>query len=177
MGVEPDRRIRVEAERQFARVFDHLGGVRAYAARRGSADPDGIAAETMAIAWRRLGSIPHDDPAPWLYTTARNLLMAEARRAARRAVAEPTPPPVSPGLAIVGMAPELELALRSLSGRDREALLLIAWEELTPTQAAEALGINPIAFRARLMRARRRFKTALSAASTTPDATSEVGTL
>jgi RNA polymerase sigma-70 factor, ECF subfamily len=48
---------------------------------------------------------------------------------------------------------------------DREALLLVAWEDLTPTQAAHSLGINPTAFRVRLLRARRRFQTKLDEAS------------
>jgi len=51
---------------------------------------------------------------------------------------------------------ELEDALRSLSAQDREALLLVAWEDLTPTAAAASLGISAAAFRVRLHRARRR---------------------
>ena len=42
------------AEQRFALVFAHLGAVAAYARRRGSSDADGIAAEVMTIAWRRL---------------------------------------------------------------------------------------------------------------------------
>jgi RNA polymerase sigma-70 factor (ECF subfamily) len=57
--------------------------------------------------------------------------------------------------------PEIESALRSLSYVDREALLLVAWEDLTPTQAARSLGINPAAFRVRLLRARRRLRAKL----------------
>jgi RNA polymerase sigma-70 factor (ECF subfamily) len=56
-------------------------------------------------------------------------------------------------------------ALRSLSRLDREALLLVAWEDLTPTQAARSLGINATAFRVRLLRARRRLRTRLEGAS------------
>ena len=52
-------------------------------------------------------------------------------------------------------------ALRSLYPTDREALLLVAWEDLAPTQAARALGLNPTAFRVRLLRARRRLRAAL----------------
>ena len=42
------------------------------------------------------------------------------------------------------------------------ALLLIAWEDLTPSQAARALGIHPAAFRVRLLRARRRLRASLT---------------
>src|SRR3954452_20924717 len=75
-----------QAEERFRAVFSHLGAVTAYARRRGSLDADAIAAEAMAIAWRRLASVPPDDPLPWLYATARNLLLAEARRGSRRTV-------------------------------------------------------------------------------------------
>jgi len=61
--------------------------------------------------------------------------------------------------------PVLVEALRSLSHLDREALLLVAWEDLTPTQAARSLGINPTAFRVRLLRARRRLRARLGEAS------------
>src|SRR5436309_4500827 len=73
------------AEARFRTVFAHLGAVTAYARRRGSQDADGLAAEVMTIAWRKLADVPTDDARPWLYATARNLLHAERRRAARTA--------------------------------------------------------------------------------------------
>src|SRR5437868_4734894 len=54
------------AETMFAEVFAHLGLLTAYARRRGARDPDAIAAEAMAIAWRRLADVPRDDARPWL---------------------------------------------------------------------------------------------------------------
>ena len=148
-------------EARFRGIFGHLGAVTAYAARRGSRDPDGVAAEVMTIAWRRLAVVPADDPLPWLYATARNVVYAEAR--AHRRV-EPREGPVA------AAAPELrsldtdvDAALRSLRPTDREALLLVAWEDLTPAQAAESLGIGAAAFRVRLFRARRRLRAELEA--------------
>jgi RNA polymerase sigma-70 factor, ECF subfamily len=147
------------AEARFRDVFSHLGAVTAYARRRGSTDADALAAEVMTIAWRRLTHVPQDDARPWLYATARNLLLAERRQAARTAaVAEPEQA-VEPELS--QLDPVLAGALRSLSSLDREALLLIAWEELTPSEAARALGVNPTAFRVRLLRARRRLRAKL----------------
>ena len=147
------------AEARFRTVFAHLGAVTAYARRRGSRDADALAAEVMTIAWRRLADVPADDARPWLYATARNLLLAERRQAARTApavgldrAAEPEPAELDPCLAG---------ALRSLSSLDREALLLVAWDDLTPKEAAKALGINPTAFRVRLLRARRRLRAKL----------------
>ena len=75
----------------------------------------------------------------------------------------------------VGLDSVLTAALLELSDMDREALLLVAWEDLTPAQAARALGINPVAFRVRLHRARRRCTTALETRLTrsAPDVRSE----
>jgi RNA polymerase sigma-70 factor, ECF subfamily len=147
------------AEMRFRSVFSHLGAVAAYARRRGSRDADAIAAEAMTIAWRRLADVPEDDPRPWLYATARNLLLAEARRSAR--TAGTAVDAVEPAPELHEIDPELRAALGSLSHLDREALLLVAWEDLTPTRAAQALGIKPTAFRVRLLRARRRLRNAL----------------
>lgn len=154
------------AEEQFRPVFAHLGAVTAYARRRGSRDADAVAAEVMAIAWRRLADVPADDPRPWLYATARNLVLADARRASRAAAHEAAARAESaPASEAVALDPDLALALRSLSRLDREALLLVAWEDLTPAQAARSLGINPTAFRVRLLRARRRLRAKLVSAS------------
>jgi RNA polymerase sigma-70 factor (ECF subfamily) len=161
MTPNSDRQV---AEARFEGAFSHLGRVAAYARRRGSPDPDAIAAETMTIAWRRLSQVPADDPLPWLYATARNLVLAEPRRRLRQAgrLAEPE---ISSAPELGGLDPELEQALRSLRPADREALLLVAWEDLTPSQAARALGLAPTAFRVRLLRARRRLRAALDAAA------------
>ena len=156
---------RQSAEARFREVFVHLGAVTAYARRRGSRDPEGIAAEAMTIAWRRLADVPADDPRPWLYGTARNLVLAEARRAAPSAAAAVEPEHVD--RAPLELDPSLDQALRSLSRLDREALLLVAWEDLTPKQAARALGINATAFRVRLLRARRRLRASLEQAEAT----------
>lgn len=156
MTSDIDRRA---AEERFREVFAHLGAVTAYARRRGSRDADGIAAEAMSIAWRRLADVPRDDPLPWLYATARNLLLAERRATSRVAASEPEPSVPAPDLQELDA--QLDHALRSLRPTDREALLLVAWEDLAPAQAARALGLNPTAFRVRLLRARRRLRAAL----------------
>ena len=155
-------------EAQFRPVFSHLGAVTAYARRRGSLDADALAAEAMTIAWRRLADVPEDDPRPWLYATARNLLLAERRKAAterrHRHLAGP-----ETGPEVFEHDPQLAAALNELSELDREALLLTAWEELTPTEAARALGIKPTAFRVRLLRARRRVEAKLAGITNAPD--------
>jgi len=164
------------AEERFRDVFGHLGAVTAYARRRGSRDADALAAEAMTIAWRRLADVPKDDPRPWLYATARNLLLAERRADDRRAAAvEPQVP--APPLDVAELDPALAAALRSLTVSDQEALLLIAWEDLTPAQAARALGINATAFRVRLLRARRRLRARLDELDSTARAASGLAQL
>jgi RNA polymerase sigma-70 factor (ECF subfamily) len=154
MGAEINHRSAAEA--RFAEVFGHLGVLIAYA-RGGARDPDAIAADAMAIAWRRLADVPRDDPRPWLIATARNLVLADRRRHGTPAQdLEGVEPEAAPEPVILELDPELEAALATLSETDREALLLIAWEDLTPSAAAASLGITPAAFRVRLHRARRR---------------------
>ena len=107
-----------------------------------------------------------DDPRPGLYATARNLVLAEARRSSRAIAAESDrAEEVTPEPEVLELDPLLGSALRSLSRLDREALLLVAWEDLTPSQAARSLGINPAAFRVRLLRARRRLRAKLDESS------------
>ena len=80
---------RQDAETGFRAVFACLGEIVAYARRRGSHDPDAIAAEAMTIAWRKVADVPRDDPRPWLFAMARNLLLAERRH--RLALTEASP--------------------------------------------------------------------------------------
>src|ERR1700761_5748757 len=160
------QRDRNAVEARFVEIFAHLGFISRYAFRRGARDPDGIAAEAMAIAWRRLADVPTADARPWLIVTARNLLLAERRREPETgrqplgdidlvAPAEQLPSELD-------LDPELAHGLRVLPEKDREALLLIAWDDLTPALAAASLGISPAAFRVRLHRARRRLSDLLT---------------
>ena len=148
------------AEARFREVFAHLPEVVAYASRRGSRDPEAVGAEVLTIAWRKLADVPMDDARPWLFATARNLLLTEWRRASaadgRDEVSE-TAREAEPD-AVQILDPELERCLRALSVRDREALLLVAWEDLTPALAARSLGLSQAAFRVRLHRSRKRLR-------------------
>lgn len=157
---------RSAVEARFAEVFAHLSFVSMYARRRGARDPDGIAAEAMAIAWRRLADVPRDDARPWLIVTARNLLLAERRRepqTGRQPLGDVELEAPADDLPFeLALDPSLADGLRALPEKDREALLLIAWDDLTPALAAASLGISPAAFRVRLHRARRRLRKLLT---------------
>ena len=129
----------------------------------------------MATAWRRLADIPADDPRPWLIVTTRNLLRNEHRR---EPIVQTQPlegievqAPVEPGLFESVLDADLERAMETLTEQEREALLLIAWDDLTPAVAARSLGISGPAFRVRLHRARQRLG-ALLATQAQPRSTS-----
>jgi RNA polymerase sigma factor (sigma-70 family) len=142
----------------------HAGAVRAYARRR--VDPaaaDDAVSEVFVIAWQRLDDVP-DDALPWLLGCARHVLSHQRRRS-RRDVAlldrlAATSGPDSP----FGSDRGLGKALAQLSERDRELLLLIAWEGLEPGQAAQVLGCARNTLAVRLHRARKRLAAALSEA-------------
>ena len=154
------RKDRDSPEKRFERVFAHYGLIEGFARRRGSRDSAAIAAETLSIAWRKLESIDPDHCRPWLLATARNLLFAEYH-GEKSVPVDPWSIEVedesSPVFDVESLDPEIDRALAALEPTDREALLLVAWEELTPKEAASTLGISPAAFRARLHRARTRF--------------------
>jgi RNA polymerase sigma-70 factor (ECF subfamily) len=140
--------------------IQHAAAVKAYALRRiDAATADETVSEVFVIAWRRLDDLP-SDPLPWLLACARRVL-ANQRRAGRRQVAleerlsRPQVTYAASELDGVSDRP-LARALGELSSRDRELLLLVAWEELEPEQTARALGCSRRTLAVRLHRARRR---------------------
>lgn len=163
----------MDPQARFEAVYAaHNAAVRTYVRRRiGSQDADDVVADVFVIAWRRLRDVP-EDPLPWLLGVARRVTANRWRGATRAAALRDRMMFESPTLApAVSMTPESSRVLRALSTmreRDRETLLLVAWEGLAPAQAAKVLGVSPNTFSARLSRARRRFERALAAESTQP---------
>jgi RNA polymerase sigma-70 factor (ECF subfamily) len=146
----------------------HVRAVRAYALRRTAPeDAADVVSETFAVAWRRWDDAPAE-PLPWLLGIARRVL-ANARRTSSRAdrlaarvAAEPPAPAREPGEAIAE-ADAVRAALSRLSPGDRETLMLVAWEQLDPADAARAAGCSRATFAVRLHRARRRLAGELAA--------------
>ncbi|MGD9571100.1 MAG: RNA polymerase sigma factor [Thermoleophilia bacterium] len=146
----------------FEALWDaHFDAVLGYARRR--SDPDAApeaAAETFAVAWRRWDEVP-DDPLPWLLGVCRRVIANQRRGEGRRrrllARLAGLPPEVVPDMAEVrAEADAVRSAFLRLGARDRETLALVAWDGLTPAQAADVCGCSPGAFANRLHRARRR---------------------
>ncbi|NYJ03362.1 RNA polymerase sigma-70 factor (ECF subfamily) [Nocardioides thalensis] len=146
----------------FGRAWDEYGPrVAAYARRHVPADDvHDVVAETFLQAWRRWDAVPQP-PIAWLIGTARKVI-GNSRRATRRRTAlhdrlsllfEAARPSEDAGVLATERIAALQ-ALADLPDQQREALLLVAWDGLTPDEAAAALGIRPGAFRVRTHRAR-----------------------
>jgi RNA polymerase sigma-70 factor (ECF subfamily) len=104
--------------------------------RAGRQVADEVVSETFAIAWRRLDDVP--EPAlPW-------------RAWAEGDVADQ----VTERMGVLR-------ALAALGEDDREILVLVAWHDLSPKEAAKVIGCSSAAFRVRLHRARKRLKQAM----------------
>jgi RNA polymerase sigma factor (sigma-70 family) len=157
------------AEARFSRLYrDHEREVLRYALRRcaGADDAADVVAETFLVAWRRLGDVPLGEEARlWLYATARRVLANHHRGVRRRTrLGERLRDelrrqlPAAPASERRGV---LE-ALAALREGDRELLMLVGMEELTPSQAARVLGIATVTARTRLHRARRRLRARLA---------------
>jgi RNA polymerase sigma-70 factor, ECF subfamily len=163
---------------RLTRLFEeHHSTVLAYATRRvGLQSAADVAAETYAVAWRRVDELPVGGELPWLLATARNVLLASSRADARRADRETraydrSGPSAGPAPDHAGRAAELDVVLRALdrlTEPDRELLLLVAWDGLPLNQAGMVLGCSVGAVRVRWLRARRRFADALGAVDGEP---------
>ncbi|MCW2967732.1 MAG: polymerase, sigma-24 subunit, subfamily [Solirubrobacteraceae bacterium] len=144
-----------EFEELWAR---HHRRVHAYALRRTDrSSAQDVVSETFLTAWRRRADLPTDEM-PWLLGIARHVLANHARtqrrrealaevliEQAHRAHAEP-----------VEVDRDLLHAIAALRPDDREALILVGWDGLRPSEAAKVVGCRPATFRVRLLRARRR---------------------
>ena len=171
--------VRLESGRASAESARHLRLWDDYAQRiyrycfRRTADRE-LAEDLTSIvfleAWRRRRDVqlPTEAELPWLYGVAANVLRNQRRKQHRYQAALARLP---------SMLNERDLAedavdrlvdqermtrllkrLRSLPAVEQDVLTLCAWEELSPKEAAAALGVPEATVRTRLHRARRRLR-------------------
>ena len=143
----------------------HFEPIRRYAHRRSPALADDIVAETFLVAWRRIDAVP-DDARPWLFGVARNVRLNLQRSSRRQlALTERLTGEIAASAPADGVAVDEAIAgaLSGLSERDREILLLHAWEELDRRDIAAITGCSVANVSVRLHRARARFARALAA--------------
>lgn len=96
----------------------------------------------------------------WLFGVARHVLLSHWRSRDVN-IASPGDPSADDDWAAVdarldaaAVAPRLRAAMADLPPVDREMLLLVAWEQLSPGEAADAVGVPRGTARSRLHRAR-----------------------
>jgi len=162
----------VSRERDFHLLYeDHGPAVRSYLARRVDPDHvDDLAANTFMIAWRSLpGGI--EDPLPWLFAVARNEVRGHRRRLAGRHRLTEKLMAVTPRGAAVeppSEPPVLGPAFARLTDKEREAMLLVAFEGLDHAEAGRVAGCTPETFTVRVSRARKKLRVALAGALVVP---------
>ena len=140
---------------EFIRLFwRHGPAVHSYLSRRaGHQQADDLLEEVWVRAFRSRDRYDDRLPAPaWLYGIARNVLLGHLRSqhsipagdTGRRNLGEPDPwDAVDDRLDARRTVSGLTEALAALSAEDREVLLLVAWEQLTPAEVAVVLDIPP----------------------------------
>ncbi|MGW2590037.1 RNA polymerase sigma factor [Streptomyces sp. NPDC001515] len=181
--MDPDEDLLTRAAREpaaFEPLVDrHSAALHGYLVRRAPAAADDLLSEVwlQAYAHRSTFDAGRGSARGWLFGVARNVL-ARHRQSAARAAGRPQPAADSPAagdpwhavdarLDAAAVAPDLRAGLAGLPEAERELLLLVAWEELTPAEAAAAVGIPAGTARSRLHRARARLREGLSATTRT----------
>jgi RNA polymerase sigma-70 factor (ECF subfamily) len=173
------------AQVQFSRLYRDQGrAILAYALRRVESREDAadVLAETFLIAWRRLAEVPADPEARlWLYAVARRVIANLHRSERRRTrlggrLAESLRTELATHSAPSGEAAEVLRAMAGLSGEDRELLLLVAWEGLSPSEAAKVIEVSSLAARSRLHRARRRLRALIEGSKPATNRSSDLDT-
>ncbi|MER7011027.1 RNA polymerase sigma factor [Saccharopolyspora sp. NPDC000359] len=160
----------------FAVIFDrHAAVIHRYLARRVGGDfADDLVAETFLVAFgkRQRYDLARRDARPWLYGIATKVVSQHRRQEERayryRNAIAPVPDElghaerVASQVSAQAMGPLLGAALAKLAQRDRDVLLLVAWEDLSYEEVAAALGIPVGTVRSRLNRARKKTRAALT---------------
>jgi RNA polymerase sigma factor (sigma-70 family) len=168
-----ERSARGQPEAFVAVVERHEVAVHGYLARRaGRQAADDLLAEVWMRAFAgRMGYDPgRDDARPWLYGIARNVLRAHWQASIRQSYGPTAGRPEDPWDDVIDRldsaagARVLRPALRALPPAEREILLLVAWEQLTPAEAAAVVGVPQGTARSRLHRARAALRLALAGA-------------
>lgn len=166
-----------DPELQFRALYDgNFAAVLGYTLRRVEQPTDAadVVSETFLVAWRRLDEAPPGDSRPWLFGIARHVLSNYHRGLRRRqrlggrlrdTLARDVAPDPANG---VTEWDRIRRVLLKLRPDDRELLMLVGWDGLTPTEAAGVVGIAPGTARMRLARARARFRDLLDPVGDAP---------
>jgi RNA polymerase sigma-70 factor, ECF subfamily len=154
------------ADDRFEALYQaHHRAVLAYCARRASPwDAWDAASDVFLVAWRKLEAVPATPEArAWLIGVAFKVLTNQRRGTRRRlhlmtrigSTPSAVPPPDEQILRAEEDRAVIE-ALARLKPTDREIITLTLWDELSPIEIAQVLGISRDAVDQRYSRAKRR---------------------
>lgn len=175
-------RIRAGDERAFGDFFErHAQHIFRFCFHRTASiqTAEDLMSTVFLETWRRRSSVPTDQPVPWLFGVAVNVVRNQNRSIRRHAaalarVAVPRPAPdIAEGI-LDRREVEHEMLLildqlGTLTPLDQEVLALCVWQELSPADAAHALRVPTATVRTRLHRARQHLTQAVrSQADSTP---------
>jgi RNA polymerase sigma factor (sigma-70 family) len=151
--------------RRFEAVYDqHYGPILAYAIRRTATRDDAldVVAEVFTTAWRQIDRLPIEpSDRLWLYGVARKLLARHHRGRLRRSRLQARLAFEHSDTSATEQEPAIESlrsAIEQLAPRDREAIKLVLWDQLSHGEAAQVLGCSANALAVRLHRARTRLQ-------------------
>jgi RNA polymerase sigma factor (sigma-70 family) len=174
-------RLSLENPEEFALLFRrHAAGLYRYAARRlGAHVAEDVVADLFLHAFRQrhLYEADRKDARPWLYGIATNVISRHRRTEIRLLrkhertgvdlVTEGFAERSDARLGAEAVRRQLAAALAGLRPGYRDALLLVAWGELTYEEVAAALCVPVGTVRSRISRARRDMKAALGGSDPT----------
>jgi RNA polymerase sigma-70 factor (ECF subfamily) len=169
-GVLIERSVRGRPDAFVEVVQRHEVAVHGFLARRAGRQ---VADDLLGEVWVRAFSardrydLARHDARPWLYGIARNVLRTYWRtnQVGDRPLPEGALDPWDDVVERLDAAVALQhvvQAVRSLPPVERDVLLLVAWEQLTPAEVAVALGVAPGTVRSRLHRARTTVRSVLA---------------
>lgn len=184
-GVGPEQLHWIATDPEIFEAFyrEHVEAIQGFVARR-VGDRERAADLTAEVFLAAIGAAPRyrpgrGTPKAWLYGIARTVLASDRRQAGREQAREErlrasTLLDEDDGAQIearIDAATKLRHlyeAMDRLSESERAVLELVALDELSLTEAADAAGVRPVTARVRLHRARRKLRAELEAASTEP---------
>ena len=161
MTSERDRRSRFESIGDQLRLEVLADCLR----RTSAADAEDACAETSIVACRRIDEVPQSPQTLlWLYGTARRVLANQWRSIQRRSRLEQKLSGLGvmtasdPALVVVQRAEDRTVvdAVHALRPKDREIVMLDAWEEISREDIAHLLGMTRAAVAQRIHRAYQR---------------------
>ncbi|WP_176728635.1 RNA polymerase sigma factor [Planobispora rosea] len=153
---------------RFTTIYDECRQrVWAYVvSRTGRQVADEVVSETFAIAWRKFDQVPQN-ALPWLLGVARNVLRDNIRAEVRREGVRREMREWITGDVADHVAERLGVlkAMARLTQDEREILILVAWQGLSPRDAARVLGCSVPTFRVKLHRTRKRLQAELESSA------------